>query len=208
MKLHLARLPVSLPALARAAGERGWTHGNRAVFDEGAALHHLLGEAFGPGVLQPFRLIVAPRAQAGTLYAYTHSAADDLRDTADMVGLSEAAEAAVPPDRAATKAMPEMWAEGRRVGFDIRLRPVVRLASAVDVPSDRKGGRRHGFAKGAELDAFLAEGLRHPARTAMTKAGRDRAAVYTEWLTARLGAAAEIEEVTLASFRRTRARRG
>lgn len=69
MTLHLVRLPVDLAALARAAGDRGWTRGRRTAFDEGAALHHLLGETCGPGVLQPFRLMVAPRARQGRLYA-------------------------------------------------------------------------------------------------------------------------------------------
>lgn len=29
-----------------------------------------MAEVFGPAALQPFRLLVAPRAQTGTLYAY------------------------------------------------------------------------------------------------------------------------------------------
>ena len=208
MTLHLARLPVDLPALARAAGERGWTHGSRAAFDEGAALHHLLGEAFGPGALKPFRLIVAPRARSGTLYAYTERDADALRDVEAGVGLSEAHEAAIRSERLETKPMPTAWAAGRRVGFDIRLRPVVRLAKPCPAPSNRMGRRRHGFAKGTEVDAFLAEALRRGERDGMEMAGRDRAAVYAEWFSARLDGAAGIEEATLVAFRRTRVARG
>ncbi|MDK3074681.1 type I-E CRISPR-associated protein Cas6/Cse3/CasE [Sedimentitalea sp. JM2-8] len=208
MTLHLARLPIDLPALARAAGERGWTRGSRATFDEGRALHHLLGETFGPGVLQPFRLIVAPRARTGTLWAYTEANAATLLETAKMVALSEAAEAALPLSRLATKTLPDVAAPGRRLGFDIRLRPVVRLASDIETPADRNKGRRHGFKAGAEIDAFLATALRNPDRNAMGDTDRSRETVYAAWLADRLAGAAEIEDIRLASFRRRLAARG
>jgi CRISPR system Cascade subunit CasE len=207
MTLHLARLPVDLPALARAAGERGWTRGPRAAFDEGAALHHLLGEAFGPAALQPFRLIIAPRARKGTLYAYTEVSVEDLRATAAMIGLSEAAERALPLDRLDAKPMPDTFAPGKRLGFDLRLRPTVRLRKVIDAPSDRKGGRAHGFRAGAEVDAFLAEALRDPNRGATDAARHTREAVYAAWLADRLNEAAEIEEARLVSFRRVRSAR-
>jgi CRISPR system Cascade subunit CasE len=205
--LYLARLPVDLPALARAAGERGWTRGRRAAFDEGRALHHLLAETFGPGALQPFRLVVAPRAKSGTLWAYTDVDATALREIAAPVPLSEAMVTALSPDRIETKPMPELAVPGRRLGFDIRLRPVVRLASAIPAPADRAAGRDHGFKAGAEVDAFLAEALRQPDREAMHTAERSRETVYAAWLADRFGPAAELEQVTLAAFRRSFAAR-
>ena len=208
MTLRLARLAIDLPALARAAGERGWTRGPRTAFDEGAALHHLLGETFGPAVLQPFRLIVSPRARAGTLYAYTDHDADALRGTAAMVPMPEAVEAALAPDRIAAKAMPMPWRSGQRVGFDVRLRPVVRLKVGVGAPDDRRGGRAHGFRAGSEVDAFLAMALRDPDRAATAEGEASREDVYRDWLIHRLGAAAEVEDATLARFRRSAAARG
>ena len=76
MTTHLIELPLSLRSLHRWAGSR------KLPDDEGLLLHHLLGETFGPAVLQPFRLMVAPRAQNGTLYAYANAAAEDLRHLA------------------------------------------------------------------------------------------------------------------------------
>lgn len=79
MSLHLIEMPLSLPALNRWAGQRNI---GRGLLDEGLVLHHLLGEAFGPAALQPFRLLVAPRGRTGTLYAYSAVPAEELRDAA------------------------------------------------------------------------------------------------------------------------------
>ena len=160
-------------------------------FDEGAALHHLLGETFGPAALQPFRLSVAPRKRLGTLYAYTAEPPDALRDLVSATAMPEVV-AALSPGRLEAKAMPATWTAGRRLGIDVRVRPVVRLASGLEAPDDRSGRRAHGFAKGAEVDAFLAEALRQPERRAMAEAERTREAVYCDWLRERLNEAAGI----------------
>lgn len=209
MTLHLIRLPVDLGRLARAAGDRGWTRGRAETFDEGAALHHLLGETFGPGALQPFRLLVPPRAGTGSLYAYASEPASRLAETAAAVGAPEAV-AALPPDRLEGKPMPASWREGQRLGFDLRIRPVVRLDAEVPPPGDRRGARAHGFRKGSEVDAFLAFALReHPdRRDGMTAEARTREDVYVSWLGARLNPAADVEEAHLVRFRRTLAARG
>lgn len=77
--LFLIRVPVAVNGLARWAGERGWIRRrHREVgFDEGRALHHLADEVFGPGVLRPFRLLVAPRGTTGNLYGYCENAGAD-----------------------------------------------------------------------------------------------------------------------------------
>lgn len=207
MTLHLVRLPVDLNALARAAENRGWTGGRRLAFDEGAALHHLLTETFGPAALQPFRLTVAPRKASGGLYAYTSVDPAELAETAAMTAMPEVV-AALAPGAMESKPMPTEWRAGRRIGIDVRLRPTVRLFKDIAPPADRNGGRAHGFAKGAEIDAFLSEALTHEDRLRMAEAGRTREAVYRDWLAARLAGIATIEEARLASFRRSLAARG
>lgn len=193
MSLHLIELPLELVALNRWAGARGIGQNG---FDEGLALHHLLGEVFGPAALQPFRLLVAPRARNGTLYGYADRDAEALRGgAAPVIGPAEAA--VIRLDRLRSIPRPATtWAEGMRLGFDARLRPVVRLASAIE----RDG---EGFAKGAEVDAFLAETLR-------SDAARPREAVYLDWLTTRLAPAADLERDSsrMAAFRRVRSQRG
>ena len=190
MTTHLIELPLSLRSLHRWAGSR------KLPDDEGLLLHHLLGETFGPAVLQPFRLMVAPRAQNGTLYAYANAAAEDLRHLA-RPSLTPAHAEVVDLDRLQSLPRPQAnWTAGMRLGFDLRLRPVVRLNSALSGKDEN--GAAVSFRKAAEVDAFLATVLRGK-QTA-------REAVYVNWLSDRLSPAAalEIEMTRLASFRRLR----
>lgn len=193
MSLHLIEMPLSLSALNRWAGHRNI---GRGLFDEGLVLHHLLGEAFGPAVVQPFRLLVVPRARAGTLYAYSAVPAEELRTTAAAsIGPSETEVVSLDALRSIER--PEaIWQEGMRLGFDLKGRPVVRLASPLV-------GQDVQFPRGAEVDAFLAETLRNDCP-------RKRDDVYLDWLAARLapGAELELESSRLHQFRRVRDLRG
>lgn len=193
MSLHLVEMPLHLAALHAWSGTREIGRGN---LDEGFALHHLLAEAFGPGTLQPFRLMVAPRAVRGTLYAYSARPADALQDAArSVIGPTEAS--ILPLDRLrSVPRPPEFWRPDMRLGFDLRARPVVRLSS--DLETDRQR-----FSKGAEIDAFLAETLRNDK-------ARPREEVYLDWLAARMAPTAELEpgRTRMRSFRRSRRIRG
>ncbi len=197
MNLHLIELPLLLQELHRWAGRRKLDSG--LGFDEGLALHHLLGEVFGPAVLQPFRLMVAPRARSGTLYAYAAMDAESLLQRSRLT---------LPPSHAAVAAFERLrslprpaaaWREGQRLGFDLRLRPVVRLASTLSGRTEADVAVS--FRKGAEIDAFLAAALR----------GRDasREMAYLDWLEQRLEGAATLERAAtrLAGFERRRVER-
>jgi CRISPR system Cascade subunit CasE len=193
MTLHLLELPLSLRALNHWAGGRGLGS------DEGTALHHLLGETFGPAALQPFRLMVAPRAQNGTLYAYADADADTLGQQA-RASLTPAHAAVIDLDRLRSLPRPTTaWTTGQRLGFDLRLRPVVRLASDLTGSDDR--GEPVSLRQGAEVDVFLATVLRDRPAT--------REAAYLDWLAARLAPAALLDPAAtrLASFQRTRVQR-
>lgn len=216
--LHLVRMPLSLPALARWAAVRsyGWTarrdprgREQDADFDEGRALHHLLVESFGAGVLAPFRLLAAPRSAQACLYAYSRFDRAALRDAAQSFALPEVA-AVCDWTQLDAKPLPDSWRPERCVGFEVRIKPVSRIAS----PLANANGAP--FAEGAELDAFLVEALRRFPQSdglheqQMLQAGRSRQAVYTDWLAERLKGAAALEPgVRLAHFLRHRvARKG
>ena len=203
--LHLVRAPIETAALARWAAERGWVrHKSRDVFDEGRALHHLLDEALGPGLLRPFRLLVPPRRKRGNLYAYSAQDAQALRAAADAYAPPEHLKV-LSADRMESKPMPDNWRAGQRLGFDLRMRPVRRLLRSLESPSGEIG-------KGAEIDAFLLEALRRrPTEPdGMAQEKRTREAVYLDWLAEQLAPAASLDHRAsrLARFRRVRAARG
>ena len=189
-RLHLISLPLELRPF------RQWAAARKIGTDEGRALHHLLGETFGKGALQPFRLMVAPGAYSGTLYAYTLSDQDSLQQTARETGLPDALDVCN-PDRLSIKTMPKCWSEGRRLAFDLRARPVRRLL--------KPAGK---FAKGAEMDAFLLEALRRFPGGPPADGGIEREAVYRDWLAERLTGAARLKQVRIARLERSTVQRG
>lgn len=199
MQFYFVRVPLSLNALARWAGERGWVQGRARTFDEGRALHHLLDETFGRGTLRPFRLLVPPRRVDGNLYAYSGNDHEMLRAAMRKFALPEHL-TVLRQERLVSKLMPNKWDSGQRLGFDVRVRPVRRLHTDLVTPRGR-------FGAGAELDAFLLEALRRYSvdRTGMAASGRSREAVYLDWLTERLAPAARVDRAAtkLAQFQRT-----
>ena len=198
MTLHLTRLPIRISALARWGADRGWAQGKAGAFDEGRALHHLLSETFGKGMVQPFRLLVPPRANAGNLYAYSTASAATLRATAQVIALPEHLGVL---NLAALEArpVPDHWTTGQRLGFDLLARPVRRLNAPIA-----------GFAKGAEIDAFLAHVLHHHPDTVPDSHEHSREAIYLNWLAERLEGSATLDRAAtkLAGFRRRRVARG
>lgn len=196
MTLSLVRARISVPELSRWAAERGRIQ--RRGFDEGRALHHLLAECVGPGKLQPFRLMVPPRGQSGSLYAYTEASGDELLESLRTVAPPEHLRV-LAPETLETKPMPDDWRTGQRIGFDCRIRPVRRLASGL--------GK---FAKGRELDAFLVAALRGEPDRTPAKPGPTRETVYLDWLAERIEGAASLDRVAsrLAAVRRRRVARG
>ncbi|MEL6317337.1 MAG: type I-E CRISPR-associated protein Cas6/Cse3/CasE [Pseudomonadota bacterium] len=215
--LNLVRIPVNLRALASENDERAWMSRKRADqrlyeagYDEGRALHHVVAETFGPKAIQPYRLMVAPGANHGSIYGYARLCADDLLETARAIAPPQS-ERILSLEKLEAKRMPQDWAEGRRIGFDVRIRPVVRLRTPL--PTRRGPPIR----AGAEVDAFLAEALRArpdqpPSQTSvsgMEAAGRTRETVYLDWLVARLtpGLRVDLEATRMARFERKRAQR-
>lgn len=209
MTNNMVYLPFGYRDLGRWAGVRGLVR--RGVFDEGYVLHVLLSAVFGKAVLQPFRTFRPSNSSRATLYAYS-----DFEETA----LRNVAQAAAPPDclevfdpmKLRTKRMPTPFPVGSRLGFDIRVRPVRRLARDLADSQSRKVIR-----KGSEIDAFRLELIRRspdgwnenvPASD--NESGISREGVYGQWLAERLASAVDVEREScrLASFVRRRVTRG
>lgn len=197
--LFMTSLPIVLRDL------REWSARRGLAADEGRALHHLLGETFGKGVLQPFRLMVASRARTATLYAYGHADQDTLHRVARETGTPDAM-SVLDLGRLAAKSMPETWAEGRRLAFDLRMRPVRRLRRPL--AGAGRGDPGKPFDAGAEVDAFLVDALRRfPDGPPEDGAPARREEVYRTWLAERLGEAAKLETSRMVRFERTKVER-
>ena len=212
MTTHLVHVPLDLRAFNQWAGTRGLIR--RGTFDAGFALHVLLTGMFGPRALQPFRLFAPERRRFGSLYAYTQADARSLLRTAEAVATPDCL-AALDLTKLRSKAMPEAFEPGQRLGFDIRIRPVKRLRHST---KDSQSGEV--VSPGAEWDAFRVAAIRrfpHGWKTKPGDAPHDehsirgrRSEVYCDWLAERFGNAATLEpgNCRLAAFQRSRVVRG
>lgn len=166
--------------------------GVRRFRDQDHAMHCLLVECFGEMAPKPFRLILPRGGSTGVLYGYGESTADVLNEAAAICA-DPLQSRIMPAELLVSKAMPTRWQAGKRLGFETRIRPIVRRS------------RRNGNGPSGECDAFLWEAVKHP------KGGmkRSREDVYTEWLSQQLdrigGASLETDGTKLVSFQRSRA---
>ena len=164
--------------------------GIRRLQDPDHAMHCLLVESFGAELApKPFRVITPAGGATGCLYGYGASDANALRDAAAAFACPLQA-SVIPADTLQSKPMPSEWEAGKRLGFEVRIRPTRRLRRTI-------GNDVHI----AERDAFLMQALDETAET------RSREAVYQDWLAERLErcGGATLESATLQSFQRTRA---
>lgn len=174
MSLNLIQCHPDQRRLAAWANRFGLTAGGD---DLGYALHTLLASAFGEAAPKPFRHFGDVRG----LLAYTAHSADSLKLAAETA--SPDVHATLGLDRFATRSFPTEWASGRRLGFEVRVRPVLRTL---------EGRERDIFQVAAE--AF-----------GSGEFNESREAVYGEWLARELGRndAARVEHARLDAFHLT-----
>ncbi len=198
--LQMIRAEVSVRKFQR------WM-GTRRFQDPDHALHCLLIECFGDLAPKPFRLIVPRGGQTGCLYGYGPVGADGLREAAAICADPLQA-GIIPASTIDSKPMPAQWTAGRKLGFEVRIRPIVRLVrDTARIPADVERSFKDGSLRpGKECDAFLREALQYPVKGTMQ---RTREAVYADWLSAQLdrigGAELDMSRTRLVSFQRTRA---
>ena len=164
--------------------------GMRRLQDTDHAMHCLLREAFGELAPQPFRLIVPRGASRGCLYGYGRASAGDLQDAANTFADPQQLRA-LPPSIIDSKPMPLEWHAGKRLGFELRVRPVLRKCGRSARP-------------GAEQDVFQAQAETYPKR----EMPHSREEVYAGWLAGQLnegqGVSLALSQTKLVSFQRTR----
>ena len=165
--------------------------GIKRLRDPDHAIHCLLKECFGELAPKPFRLIMPRGGLSGVLYGYGQAGVDALRESAAVCG-DPLQSRVIPEDKLDSKPMPSAWKSNKSLGFEVRIRPIIRRPR-VDANRPPR-----------EWDVFQAEAEQFP------KGGmkRSREEVYAEWLSAQLdrsgGATLDLERTKLVSFQRVR----
>jgi CRISPR system Cascade subunit CasE len=154
--------------------------------DDGYLWHALLVAAFGDLAPKPFRLFEPNGGRATYLLGYANAKEEALRRHAAEF-CDPAIASALGISSLAVKVMPESFATGRQLGFELRARPVVRQT---------KDGDRN---RKREIDVFLQQ-----ARARSDAEKPSRVAVYKDWLAANLmkGGAA-LDTMSIIWLRRT-----
>ena len=166
--------------------------------DLGYALHAILVASFAKLAPKPFQLLPAGvQGRDCRLLAYSLHPLDELRAHADAFADPDFL-APLALETAEAKTMPSTFKEGTRLGFRLRIRPVVRTGKPNPKANGCSGAEETGRAR--ETDAYLA---------AVAMAGDanaySRGKVYCDWLAGRFEAGgAEIEAASLEAFCRTR----
>ena len=168
--------------------------GIRQLRDPDHGMHCLLVESLGGDLApKPFRLILPRGGSKGCLYGYGRADAEELRDAASAYADPLQCRA-LPASSIDSKPMPSEWPVGKQLGFEARVRPIVRRGHSHDVERLR----------GGEWDAFQLAAMQCP----KGQMPHSREQVYTKWLAERLSngkGGATLELATLQSFQRTRA---
>jgi len=159
--LRMVRLALEGRGVADMARRRSL---RASATDDGYLVHCLLAELFGDLAPRPFAL-AGTRGPALIVLGYTATTANELQRHADTFAAPNI-HRTCQWEQLAAKSMPSAWPAGTRLGFAVRVCPVVRMSG--EGPMHRKG---------AEVDAFLATAWK------TDPSGRqDRETVYREWL--------------------------
>ena len=167
--------------------------GMRRLQDPDHGMHCLLTECFGRELApRPFRAIFPRDGGPGCLYGYGTADAEALREAAGLYA-DPLQSRIILPRSIDSKVMPAEWTAGKRLGFEVRVRPIVRRTGKVETRPGR------------ERDAFQLEAVQHP----KGEMPRSREEVYADWLGRQFETrgGAGLESASLVSFQRTRAMR-
>jgi CRISPR system Cascade subunit CasE len=199
--IHLVQLQLRPAGLARFGSRRLSTKDFklRGTVDHGYLVHSLLGEAFGPGTIKPFRALVEGRhAERPEVLGYAKKSGAELLEALELA--APEIEAAIDVESLAVKTFPTTWTTGRRLRFELLATPTVRLASARTVPAATAGQSERHLPAGSEVDAWIHAAL--VARNPKTDITRSEA--YLAWLERSLAPGALLEQAEIRAFRRER----
>lgn len=183
--LHMVQMVLDGRDLQRSAKRQRLPHRSN---DTGYLLHGHLNALFGDLLPQPFHSM----SLRGDVEVLGYCRCDDatLRQQAETFAEPMVQESL---KRLATKVMPSGWKPGQRLGFEVRVCPVVRLSSAT---GHHKAGK--------ELDAFLAACERQGDGSHDGNTQISRPEIYRQWLERRFEGTAQLHRVELRQYRRVK----
>lgn len=166
---YMVQLWLDVRGLFRLGRRLGLVQMRRPV-DLQYLVHCALGELFQKQAPGPFS--VEGNVQSGRwirVLGYADDPWEKLCETAQLFADPDTY-ALCDWERGASKPMPTLFQKGMRLGFNVRVCPVIRKASAGKSPAGRA------WKSGQEIDVFLSEAWSRP------EAALSREAVYVEWL--------------------------
>ena len=190
--LQMLRFRVRLPRLFDLARRRKLPRGSG---DTGYLVHCLLGELFGDDAPKPFHLMSHKRSGRGShewqeILAYSARGEQELREYASTFADPQVHSAVDWPAFAA-KTLPHQWPTGKRLGFEVRICPVVRKS--------QEGNSKRRI---VEMDAYQSY-RQQQEEGAGEIDGREQ--IYRHWLAERAEMqAARVVEMRMVQSRRTR----
>ena len=195
-KTHMFQAELDLRALHR------WM-GRRNLRDHALALHCLLTEGLGTMAPRVHRGRTPPHRSRGVITGYTGAEASTLRETLQAYG-DPWQSGIILPESLESKQMPDNWQEGTPLGFEVKIRPTVRLERDISrVRNEILPGFRDGRLRpGRTCDLHLWETVRSESRG---EPPPRREELYPRWLAGKLerqgGCRADPEEMELATYR-------
>jgi len=167
--LHMTPNPV---ALSEWATRKGWLSPDG---DFGYALHALLADAFSGNPPSPFRYM-----DEQGLLAYSAEQEPTLREA--ITDASPEVRRVLGLESMRVRAFPAEWNAGKRLGFEVRVRPIVRTT------------------KGKERDLYQYRMEQRPVDSTEDKPSRE--VIYRQWLEQRLTSdnAARLVNASLEGF--------
>ena len=145
------------------------------------AMHCVLRESFGDLAPRPYRLKnMAGNSSTGVLYGYTKANSNALQE-ATAIFSSPKQSSIIPSDSICSKPIMNYWQPGKQMGFEVRVRPVVRPKRENDT--------------NYECDAFL-----------KSPADSTREDAYSNWLTQQfeIKKGAVLEQAQMVSYCQSR----
>ena len=182
--VHMVRAEIHLRELNRWMASKGFK-------SQDHAMHSLLSECFGDLAPRPYFVKMPRGVPTGVLYGYINTDISELTDAMSLYA-DPLQYQILPPDKMESKPMPSNWREGARLGFETRIRPIVRTNEGLGDPE----------AKSKDLDAYIYQRMTHGGNTGMGKSEfHDREHAYVQWLNEQFtyygGAVIEVENTKL-----------